>query len=225
MSGRTDDRLQRVIVIGGGEHARVVIDTIRSRPDSFELLGFVDTTRRYDTETLLDVEQLGSDSDALKYISDVSFVLGIGAIGPNALRREVVRTYETAGARFVAVVHRAAWVSPAARIGHGSVVMNGAQVNAGARVGQHTVINTSAIVEHDCVVDDYAQLAPGAILGGGVVVERGAYLGLGCRVRDHVRIGFDAMVALGAVVVRNVADGELVMGIPARTRVAGDLDG
>ena len=53
-------------------------------------------------------------------------------------------------------------------------------------------------------------------MAGNSVVERGAFLGLGCLVSDHMRVGAGAVVAAGAVVVRDVAPGARVQGVPAR---------
>lgn len=50
------------------------------------------------------------------------------------------------------------------------------------------------------------------------VVERGASLGSGVIVLGGVRIGAGALVGAGAVVTRDVAPGELVVGVPARVR-------
>jgi UDP-2-acetamido-3-amino-2,3-dideoxy-glucuronate N-acetyltransferase len=50
------------------------------------------------------------------------------------------------------------------------------------------------------------------------VVERRASLGSGVIVLGGVRIGAGALVGAGAVVTRDVAPGELVVGMPARAR-------
>jgi acetyltransferase-like isoleucine patch superfamily enzyme len=41
------------------------------------------------------------------------------------------------------------------------------------------------------------------------------FVGMGAVVRDHVEIGASAVIAMGAVVVRDVAEGTQVRGLPA----------
>ena len=94
--------------------------------------------------------------------------------------------------------------------------MAGSIVQSGACIGAHCVINTGAIVEHDVILEDFVEMAPGTIIGGGASVLSGAYVGLGASVRDHITIGRDAFVAMGAVVICDVAPGSCVKGIPAR---------
>jgi acetyltransferase-like isoleucine patch superfamily enzyme len=49
-------------------------------------------------------------------------------------------------------------------------------------------------------------------------IARGAAIGLGANLLPGVRIGEDAIVGAGAVVTKDVTDGTLVMGVPARIR-------
>jgi acetyltransferase-like isoleucine patch superfamily enzyme len=60
---------------------------------------------------------------------------------------------------------------------------------------------------------------------GGIVVEDGSWLGVGVIVLDNVRIGKGAVVGAGAVVTRDVPDGAIVGGSPARVlKMRDDLD-
>jgi acetyltransferase EpsM len=204
-----------LVLIGGGEHARVVIDAARA--GGVTVVGFVDPAPCDETVQRLEVSRLGNDGDAAVWAGRAQFILGVGTVGISPLRREIVdRLDGSIGLRWASVVHPRAIVSPSAELGLGSLVMPGAVIGPGARVGAHVVINTGAIVEHDCHLGDFAQLGPGAVLGGGVRVGTGAYVGLGSRVRDHVVIGAHALVGMGAVVVAEVAAGACVVGIPAR---------
>ncbi len=78
------------------------------------------------------------------------------------------------------------------------------------------LINTGAVVEHDCAIGDYAHVAPNATLGGGVTVGADAHVGMGAVVIEGRRVGASAFVAAGAVVVADVPDGARVAGVPAR---------
>jgi acetyltransferase EpsM len=209
---------RELIVVGGGEHARVVIEAARSRPDLWTVTGFVDPQPCPETAERLDLPRIGDDGRGFEIArtAGVSFVLGVGAVGVSTRRQEIVKRYASHTARWAAVAHAQAWVSPTARVAPGAVVMAGAMVNAGARLGEHAVVNTGSVVEHDVVIGPFAQVAPGAAVGGGTVVEDGSYLGLGCRVRDHVHLGSGVMVGMGAVVVGSLAAGSMVVGVPAR---------
>ena len=216
------------MVIGGGEHARVVIEAARSQGELWDVRGFVDPSAGEETSARLGVSRLGDDDWARQAASSPAspwFVLGVGAVGVSRSRAQIVARYDGHSPRWAVVVHATAWVSPTAILEAGAVVMAGAVVQGGARVGAHVVVNTGAIVEHDVVVGAFAQLGPGAVVGGGTSIGSGAYLGLGCRVRDHVRVGDEALAGMGAVVVEDVEAGAVVMGVPAHARPAGSRRG
>jgi sugar O-acyltransferase (sialic acid O-acetyltransferase NeuD family) len=208
----------QLVVIGGGEHARVVIEAARSRPDLWEVRGFVDVHPNPETESRLGVPRLGSDDEGrtLAAAGGVQFVLGIAGPGSRGARSAVVKAYDEAGAHWATVVHATTWVSPSAHLGEGVFVSAGAVINSGARVERHAVINTGAIIEHDVLVEEFAQVSPSAAIGGGARVGRQAYVGLGACVRDHLEIGEAATVGMGAVVVASVPRDVVVVGNPAR---------
>ncbi|NVB83379.1 MAG: NeuD/PglB/VioB family sugar acetyltransferase, partial [Kofleriaceae bacterium] len=190
-----------LVVIGGGEHARVVIDAIRAQPSTWTLEGFVDPDPCTVTQQRSGIRWLGSDDEVLRDVAARFFVIGVGAVGVSDARRAIAARYDAAGARWATIVHPRATVSTTARLAPGVVVLANAVINTGAEVGVHGVINTGAIVEHDVTLGAFAQVGPGATLGGGVRVGDASYIGLGARVRDHISIGTRATVGMGAVVV------------------------
>lgn len=204
----------KVILVGGGGHARVVSEAIRANTDRFRLIGFVDPSPAADAVATLAVPHLGGD-DAISRYPNVQLALGLGEIGSANVRRSVVVRIGPAR-RWVAIVHPRAYVSPHARLELGVVVLTAAIVHPGVRLAAHVLVNTGAIVEHDVVLGEHVIVSPGAVIGGGAVIDDGAFIGLGAIVRDHVRIGASAVVGMGAVVTRDVPPGVTVGGNPAR---------
>jgi acetyltransferase EpsM len=105
---------------------------------------------------------------------------------------------------------------PSATLGEGTVVFPGGIVNTGARLGRHVLVNTRAIVEHDCVLEDGASVGPGVAMGGRVTIGRGAFVGAGAVIAPRISIGAGTIVGAGAVVVKDLPDLVLAYGVPAR---------
>lgn len=211
-----------LVVVGAGEHARVVIEAARSVGE-WPTVGVVDPNPAAAARERLGVDHLGDDIGLVARLATVApdqrpwLVLGFGGVGSTGARIHAVERYGP-DARWATIVHRTAWISPSATVGPGSVVLAGAVVGAGARIGRQVIVNTRAVVEHDVDVGDQVQIAPGAILGGGSTIGDGATIGLGALVRDHIAIGAGATVAMGAVVVADVPPDVTVIGSPARPR-------
>lgn len=207
---------KKLIIVGGGEHARVVIDIARSRPDLWLLAGFADPEPQPETASRCGLHQLMSDFEALDRAGESHFVLGMGQTDSSAARRRLADLYGLAGGRWATVVHASAWISSDASLDEGAVVCAGAMINTGATVGRHAVINTGAIIEHDVRVGEFAMVGPGAAIGGGTLIGAGTFIGLGCSVRDHVSIGGGTIVGMGSVVVKSLPENVRAMGVPAR---------
>jgi acetyltransferase EpsM len=87
------------------------------------------------------------------------------------------------------------------------------------------IVNTGAIVEHDCVLEDGSSLGPGACMAGRVQIGRGAFISTGVTLAPRVRVGAGTVVGAGSVVVADLPDGVLAYGVPARVvRPLGDFD-
>ena len=206
---------ESLIVIGGGEHAHVVIDAARAQPDRFVIVGIVDPS----PSTAFDfgVPWLGDDRTAAAGLTgEARIVLGLG--GPPALRQKVAAAWATHSWRWTTVVHPRASVSPSAQLEGGAVVLANAVVNACAHVGAHAIVNSGAIVEHHVVLGPFVHVAPRAVLGGGAKVGAATHVGLGATVRDHVEIGERTVVGMAAAVTRSFAGDVTLIGVPARVR-------
>jgi acetyltransferase EpsM len=211
-----------LIVLGGGEHARVVIEAARTRPDRWAVQGYVAPDAASGPPDV-DVPWLGDDAALAARLDDRGpadrpwLVLGFGRGETSAglaARAGVAERFGGA-ARWATVVHAAAWVSPSASLAEGVVVLANAVVNTGATVGRHVIVNSAAVIEHDVRIGDGSHVAPGAVIGGGATIGEHAFVGLGARVRDHIEVGAGAVVGMGAVVVASVAPGAIVVGVPA----------
>lgn len=206
------------IVIGGGGHARVVIDTLRLSGCATPV-AIVDADSARKGTHIYDVPVAGGD-EALPTLWESGirhFVMGIAGAGDNRLRTRLYKQMILAGWNPLTVVHPSAIVSPHASVGAGCQVFPGAVVNANVCMGENVIINSGAIVEHDVTIDCHVHVAPGACVCGFTKIQEGAHIGARSVVRQGVTIGQWSLVGIGAVVVKDVADNITVAGNPAKT--------
>lgn len=207
----------RCIILGGGGHARVLIDCLRES-GLVEIEGVLDADSSRRGQKILDVPVLGDD-DLLGELAAggvTHFVVGLGGVGDNGPRRRLFEMGCSCRLTPLTVRHPSAMVSRWARIGPGCQLLPGSIVNAGATLGKNVIVNSGAIVEHDCVIGDHVHIATGAKLASTVQAGAGAHVGAGATVKQSMRIGEGAIIGAGAVVVKDVEPGVVVVGVPAR---------
>jgi UDP-perosamine 4-acetyltransferase len=204
-----------LILIGAGGHARVLLDALELA--GAKVIGLLDADASLAGHKVMGYAVLGGDEVLQRHApGSVELVNAIGSVDSMRLRKSVYDKLRAAGHVFVGVFHPRATLSRHAVAAGGVQLMAGAVIQAGARLGEDTIVNTGATVDHDCVVGAHVHIAPGATLSGNVQVGDETHVGAGATVIQGVRIGAGCTVAAGAVVVRDVRDGTRVKGLPAR---------
>ncbi len=205
------------LILGGGGHARVLIDGLQAQGGA-RLMGVLDPDTSLRGQEIYGVPVLGGDGllASLRERGASHFLVGLGGAADNQPRARVFARGLAAGLIPLTFIHAHAYVSPRASLGAGCQVLPQAVVNAGAWLGANVIVNSGALVEHDCRLGDHVHVASGARLCSAVQVGDLTHIGAGATVRQVVAIGERALVAAGAVVVAQVPAGGKVAGVPAR---------
>ncbi|MNW44198.1 putative acetyltransferase EpsM [compost metagenome] len=203
--------MDKVVVIGGGGHAKVVIDILQSA-DTYEIVGFTDNSDQQ--SCLCGVPYLGNDTVLPELLNKgvSSFIVGLG---DNKIRKILFEKIRTAGFMPVNAISPFAHISPHAKIGQGVAVMAGAVVNPCVIIKDNVIVNTLSGIDHDCVIESHAHIAPGTSLTGCVSVGEGAFVGAGSKIVPGIKIGEWSIIGAGAVVISDILPEITVAGVPA----------
>jgi UDP-perosamine 4-acetyltransferase len=204
--------MKKLVVIGGGGHAKVVINILHRCPQ-FEVIGCLDHAPA--SRRVLNVEVIGEDT-LLPQLHAQGVSHAFVAIGDNARRAALSHEVRKLGFKLATLISPTATIVPDTELGNGVAIMDGVVIQPDARIGESSIINTRACVEHDCVIGRSVHIAPGCTLAGGVHVEALAFLGVGTVAIPGVRIGAGSVIGAGAVITGNIPPGVVAVGVPAR---------
>ena len=149
----------KLLIVGAGGHGQVVAEIARDL--GYNHIEFLDDNYK---------GAIGKLSDIEKYANEFEFAFV--AIGNNVKRNALIGKLSQCGYTVPTLIHPTAFVSKAATIGKGSVVLPMAIINANATVGVGCIISSAAVIDHNTSIGDCAHIDVGAIVkSGGVVAD------------------------------------------------------
>lgn len=209
----------KLVVVGAGGFGREVldvVDAVNGPQLRWEILGVVDDHPSDENRQLLaqrDVLFLGTVEEFAANGDRCFYVVGIGS---PAVRREIASRMDEAGNLAATLVHPSVTTGFGVVVGSGSVLCAGVRITTNVRIGCHVHVNPNATVGHDTTIGDFVSLNPSVSISGDCVIEDEVLVGVGGVVLNQITVRRRATVGGSACVVREVPEGAVVKGVPAR---------
>lgn len=202
--------MKRTILIGGGGHA---ISVLAMLEDSASIAGYTALTPSDD----LNIPYLGTDQDIINTFNPEEVMIH-NAIGFTtgcslALRQKIAEQYGSF--EQATLIAPSAWVSKGSNIANGCAIMARAVVNE-SKLGEMTIVNTGAIIEHGCQVGKNVFIGPGTIVCGGVTIGDDTFIGAGAILKQGLEIASGVVIGIGAVITRDITTPGTYIGNPAK---------
>lgn len=202
-----------LVIVGSGNGGRIALDIACAL--GFAVRGFL-SSDLVEGKIVNGAPVLGDDRllDDLAFVESSSFAVSIGV--QQTRRRLAMKLIENR-ADLPPLIHPNCIISKYAQVGAASILVPGVIVNCNATIGRFCIVNAGSTIEHDSILHDGTLISPGVHFGGGTVCGEGAFVGIGACTVARIRIGRAAIVGAGAVVIRDVPDGDIVAGNPAKS--------
>jgi len=201
---------KKLIIYGAGGHGRSLAELIRLLP-GYEIIGFVDDGVGL-PECVLDLKLLGGRG-SIKTLFDEGISLaanGVGGIGNINQRVEVFNALRDTGFFCPKFMHPFAFIEASADVSDAVQVFPFAYIGSQVTIGYGSIVNTGAIISHDCQLGEMVNLSPGATLAGGVTVGNQSLIGMRATINLGVNVGANARIGNGATVKADVPQNGIV---------------
>ena len=194
---------QDIVLIGAGGHALSCIDVIE-QAKNFKIAGLVGLKEEIGT-VINGYKVIGSDSDLPQIVKDYKFALiTVGQIRNADLRIKLFTEAIKVGFELPTITSPFSYISPSAQINKGTIVLHGAIINAGVKIGINCIINSCVLIEHGTEVSDHCHVSTGAILNGDTHIGARSFIGSGAILKQGISIGTDCKVGMGQLVTKNL---------------------
>lgn len=204
----------QIIILGAGGHALVVADAVHACGDT--VVGYVDTVSPQRKGKIFNGAPIVGGIDELTSCAKRSKISVAFGFGDCAAHYVLIRTLAEHNIELMTVIHPSAVVSESAEISRGVYVGPQAVVEAHASIGVGSIVNCGACICHECSLGSAVTICPGVIIGGKTRIGDKTWLGIGTTIIDKISIGSLCFIGAGAAVIKDLPNGVLAVGVPAR---------
>lgn len=203
-----DGSTPNLIIFGFGGHARAVADIALA--NGCGQLVFVDLNARAGEHFLQHpvVDRWDDTPPAGWQV--------FSAAGDAEARHAHIELFHARGWPLATLIAGTATIGVGAHIGEGSLVARHAHVGPMATIGAGCIINTGAVIEHECGIGEFTHASVNSVVAGRTKVGRFCMIGAGATVIDGLEIVDDVVVGAGAVVHRSIREPGVYVGNPVR---------
>ncbi|MFA6402593.1 MAG: acetyltransferase [Salinivirgaceae bacterium] len=205
---------RRLFILGASSFGRELESWLRLIPDNYkdwEIAGYLDKDFNALDGFPSDYKVIGEE-DSFDFKPSDLVILGIA---DPLIKRSIYKKLQGKVSFYT-------YIAPNAVIGkfniieEGSIICPNVVITTNVIISKCTTINLGAYIGHDVKLDPFVSIMPNVDLGGFVSVGEGAFLGTKTTVIPSKRIGAYAFIGAGSVVIRNVQEGDKMVGNPAR---------
>tara|TARA_B100001250_G_scaffold402042_1_gene414663 strand:- start:684 stop:1379 length:696 start_codon:yes stop_codon:yes gene_type:complete len=131
-------------------------------------------------------------------------------------RYSVSKKLEKLGLKPLTIKSKLSHIHKNSIIGNGLISMAKSYINRSVKMGDYCIINTAAVVDHECEIGNGVHLMGGCYLAGRVKIGNFSSVGATATILPDIKIGNFSIIGAGAVVTKNVPDNTVVVGNPAK---------
>lgn len=203
--------MKDIIIVGAGGFAREVawlIEEINLKNQEWNLIGFFDENNN-EAKTLNGYRVFNKND-----LVNQSQAYLVVAIGDSETRKKVVDRYSSF--KFATLVHPDVSISATNKIGEGSIICKGNIITVNVDIGKHVIVNIDSTVGHDVILENFVTILPSVNISGYVRIKECSNVGTGTQIIQEKTIGQNSIIGAGSVVVKDINDYVVAVGIPAR---------
>jgi len=181
-----------------------------------KIVGIIDNKIK---DNYMNYPILGSDEDLESIKNKFPNIPVIIVPDQPKVRAKIFNLLSEKGFNFHTLISPNSIISKSSKVGLGCVIQSYVNISSNTEIGKFVRINTMANVMHDNKISDFTTIAPNAVLLGNVTVGSLSYIGSNATILPGVTIGNNVVIGAGAVVTKDVADGKIFVGNPAKELV------
>ena len=203
-----------MIIFGAKGFAKEILEVVHQMNQLDNLVFYDDYNSDLPEKLYGKFPVLKSLEAARNYIKNVDPRFTI-AIGNPILRKKVYNKFIEIGGEFTSTISTDSKIGNYdVQIGIGTNLLSGSTLSNGTELGKGCIVYYNSIITHDCKVGDFVEISPSATLLGRCSIGSYSQIGSNATILPKVQIGNNVIIGAGSVVIKDVPDNSLVVGVP-----------
>lgn len=198
---------------GVGKETALIVEDINEISQEWNLLGFIDDNK----------ELIGKEINGYKVLGDREFlnnfdkeVYVVIAIADHCIKEELVKYLTNKNIQYATLIHPSVKINRTIYIGKGCIIYQNVIMTVNINIGNHVIISPKCGIGHDSLIEDYVTVLWNVNISGSERIRQGVTLGSGCTIIQGLEIGRGSFVGAGAVVIRDIDESKIAVGVPTR---------
>jgi acyl-[acyl carrier protein]--UDP-N-acetylglucosamine O-acyltransferase len=121
--------------------------------------------------------------------------------------------------RFLSFVHPSAYIAKSAQLGKANIILANCAINCNVIMGNYNTMQTGSLIGHDTHIGSNNFIAAHTCIGSNLKIGNGNFTGLNCSIKNFVVMGDYNLIGMASNVVKDVSDGNILIGNPAKPLV------
>lgn len=210
---------KKVVIIGGEGNGGVIASCIEDNRNRYgdlewEVAGFLNDFEK-EVDGFPVIGKL-EDLPRLLETTDYYFSWAIHLVGRNYKTAEMFVATNIPEERLATIVHKSAFIGKGATLCPGAFVMYNCYIGPNAHIGKCSLVMANCSIGHDTYIDDICHCSVGAIMTGYSRLSYCSDLAVGSTLIAYKVVGKYSMVAANAVGTKDIPEGEIWAGTPAK---------
>lgn len=205
--------MKHVYIIGAGGLGRELLNQIltdQAHGRDWIVIGFIDTREEKKRTSIDGLPVVGNENDVF-ITENTEFAL---AIGYPDIKKQVVENLIRKQAQFISI-RTSCDIGNRSQVGK-SVLMKNVVISVDCKIGDYVFMDAGVTVGHDVEIGDFTHIGSGVFIGGQAKIGKAVTIHPRACIAQNVKIGDGAVIGLGAIVFKDVAENQTVVGNPAR---------
>lgn len=209
--------MKTLYIVGAGGFGREVawlVERINQVKPTWNLAGFIDDDAQKQCEEVGGYPVIGTCDYFARMQKECWTTCAIGA--PKIRKQVVEQLRQYQNIKFATLIDPSALLSERVQLSEGCIICANSILTVDIRLSQHSIINLNCTVGHDVSFGDYLTAYPSVNISGNVYGGECIEIGTGVQIRQGIRIQSNAVIGAGAVIVSNITEPRIYVGVPAR---------